>query len=203
MRWKMKFDVWIYFMVLFMVCSCAETVARLDLRDPRLPIEARRWLADTEDEVAIARAMRNDLKSELEQLKDYQEGMIDKIEDAWSGSKGAGSEGKTASESFEAYAKERIVLKKLELDRAGTVLELAKTRLRQARAETAVRYDIAVYDLKPIVEEVGALKNRVADSTKLVEQQRAVVEGLAGKAWQHYYRFASKGGQTNALWTIH
>lgn len=183
--------------------GCGETVARLDLRDPRLPVEARRWLADTEDEVAIARAMCDDLEAELKQLNEYQERLTENIEDDWPEDRSTGDEGKQASSAFKAYAKERVVFKKLELEEARAVLELAKARLMQARAETAVRYDIAVYELEPIIEEVESLKGKVADSTKRLEEQRIIVEESAGKAWMHYHIFAGKGGQTNALWTTH
>lgn len=199
----MKRDVLAMLIFSVFFVGCGETVARLDLRDPRLPVEARRWLADAEDEVAIARAMCDDLETELEQLNDYQERLTENIEDAWSDDRNTGGDGKQASSAFEAYAKERVVFKKLELAEGRAVLELAKARLRQARAETAVRYDIAVYQLEPIIEEVESLKSQVADSTKRLEEQRVIVEESAAKAWTHYHIFASKGGQTNAFWTTH
>jgi hypothetical protein len=39
--------------------ACGGGVKMLDTRDERLPLEARRWVADAEDGVLVARAFRD------------------------------------------------------------------------------------------------------------------------------------------------
>lgn len=180
--------------------SCATSeVQRLDLRDPRLPAEARRWLADAEDEVAIAWARMDDARVELVRLEEYRELQLDQLDELKRGP--AKSDGEKTANAFESYADERVELAELELDTAEVALELARTRLTQARAETAVRYDVAVYDLQPIVREVEQLRDEVADAERRMEEQRAKVEQRAGEAWKAYAQYVSKGGVSNALWS--
>ena len=182
------------------VCGCATAeVQRLDLRDPRLPAEARRWLADAEDEVAIAWARMDDARAELDRLEEYRGEQLDRLDELKPGP--AKSEGQKATQAFESYADARVELAELELELTEISLELARTRLTQARAETAARYDVAVYDLQPIVREVELLRDEVAASERELEEQRANVEKKAAEAWIAYSRYVSKGGVSNALWS--
>lgn len=182
-----------------LLTACAGEVRYLSLRDERLPLEARRWLADAEDEVAIARARVVDAENSLAKIEDYQQNMVKKLKDEWGGVKG-GAEGKKAWQMFSAYTEERIQLADLTLQAARVAEELARMRLTQARAETAMRNDLAVYELPPIAERVEKLRDQVAEITKVVEAQRVIVEKSAGEAWQVFYQFSQKGGVTNALW---
>lgn len=180
--------------------SCATgEVQRLDLRDPRLPAEARRWLADAEDEVAIAWARMDDLRAELARLEEYREQQLDQLDELARGP--AKADGEKTAGAFERYADARVELAELELETAEIALELARTRLTQARAETAVRYDVAVYDLQPIVREVELLRDEVADAERRLEEQRALVEQRASEAWKAYAQYVSKGGVSNTLWS--
>jgi hypothetical protein len=180
--------------------GCATTeVKRLDLRDPRLPLEARRWLADAEDEVAIAWARMDDARANLRRLEEYREEQLERLEQLKPGP--AKAEGERATRAFESYADARIDLAEAELESTEISLELARTRLTQARAETAVRYDVAVYDLQPIVREVELLRDEVAASERELEDERASVEKKAAEAWKAYTAYVSKGGVSNALWS--
>jgi hypothetical protein len=189
-------------LLLVMACaavSCATTeVKRLDLRDPRLPAEARRWLADAEDEVAIAWARMDDSRAELKALESYHEAQLERLEELTRGK--AKAQGDKALQAFSKYGDERIELAEMELELAGIALDLARTRLTQARAETAVRYDVRVYELEPIVREVELLRNEVAATERKVEEQRANVERSAGEVWKAFRLYVSKGGVSNALW---
>jgi hypothetical protein len=179
--------------------SCATgEVKRLDLRDPRLPAEARRWLADAEDEVAIAWARVDDARAELKKLNSYHEAQLDRLQELKRGqAKGAGE---NAFRAFAKYGEERIALAEMELEVAEVALELARMRLTQARAETAVRYDVKIYELEPIVREVESLRDEVAETEREVEEQRANVEHAADGVWKSFKHYVSKGGVTNALW---
>ncbi len=182
-----------------LLIGCGGHVKYLSLRDERLPLEARRWLADAEDEVAIARARVVDAENVLSKIEDYQEHMVGQLKDQWGGSRG-GADGLKAWQMFAAYIKERVGLAELTLKAANVAEDLAKMRLTQARAETAMRYDLAVYELPPIAEKVEKLRGEVAEMTKQVEGQRVRVERSAGEAWKVFHQFAKKGGVTNALW---
>jgi len=177
----------------------ANAVQRLDLRDPRLPAEARRWLADAEDEVAIAWARMDDARAQLRRLEEYRDEQLDRLGELKPGP--AKAEGQKATRAFESYADARVELAEMELEATEVSLELARTRLTQARAETAVRYDVAVYDLAPIVREVELLRGGVAAYERELEEQRATVEKKAAEAWVAYSRYVSKGGVSNALWS--
>ena len=52
--------------------ACGPRVARLTLSDPRLPLEARRLLADAEDEVSIAGASLDEAQQRACQRRDLQ-----------------------------------------------------------------------------------------------------------------------------------
>lgn len=179
--------------------SCATgEVKRLDLRDPRLPVEARRWLADAEDEVAIARARVDDRRAELKRLNLYHEAQVDRLRELKRGQ--AKAAGEKAAQAFDRYGDARVELAEMELEVAEVSLELARMRLTQARAETAVRYDVKIYELEPIVREVESLRNEVAETEREVEEQRATVERAADEVWKSFKAYVSKGGVTNALW---
>ena len=179
-------------------CATAE-VQRLDLRDPRLPVEARRWLADAEDEVAIAWARMDDSRATLARLEEYREQQLGRLEQLRTGP--AKVEGEAAARALGSYADARVRLGELELESFKIELELARTRLNQARAETAVRYDLKIYELQPIISEVELLRNEVADSERRMEEVRTQFEGKAALAWKAYSQYVSKGGTSNALWS--
>jgi uncharacterized protein (UPF0335 family) len=179
-------------------------VERLSLSDERLPLEARRWLADAEDEVAIARAHAEESEADLDRMKGYRRSMIFRLEDSWGTSDDkAAAEGEEATYAFVKYADSRVDLVELELEAAEKIFKLAETRLTQARAETAVRYDLAVYDLEPIVREVERLKEEVAKITREIEEIRAEVDKAADVAWKAFHRYIKAGGVSNSLWGIH
>jgi hypothetical protein len=179
-------------------CATAE-VQRLDLRDPRLPVEARRWLADAEDEVAIAWARMDDSRANLARLKEYREQQLGLLEQLQTGP--AKAEGEAAARALGSYADARVQLGELELKSSKIELELARTRLNQARAETAVRYDLKIYELQPIISEVEVLRNEVAESERRMEEVRTQFEEKAAIAWKTYSQYVNKGGTSNALWS--
>lgn len=188
----------IYSLVFMSIVGCGG-VKHLSLTDSRLPIEARRWLADAEDEVAITTARVVDAKKSLKKAEDYQTNVVKKLRKSWTSGRAA-SEGEKAWVAFNTYTEQKVRLAKAILESAETDRTLAELRLKQARAETAMRYDIAVYEIAPIVAEVEAQRKLVAESTKQVEVHRIKLEKTAGVAWQSFYQYAQKGGITNALW---
>lgn len=188
--------------IILLAAGCGGTdVQRLNLRDPRLPAEARRWLADAEDEVAISRARVDDAERALDELIAYRNSLIARLKDSWIAGKGAaGAAGENASMTFFDYVEKRVSLAELELELARQSLKLAKKRLTQARAETAMRYDLAVYEIGTIVQEVEIKRNEIAALQKQLEDLRVQVENAAGDNWKAYRAYVDKGGVTNSLW---
>jgi hypothetical protein len=183
---------------LMLLAGCGG-VRHLSLSDPRLPVEARRWLADAEDEVAITTARVADAEKKLEKIEAYKKNVVSQLKKSWN--KGtASADGQKAWQAFNNYTETRVQLAEIILEAANESRRLAEMRLTQARAETAMRYDIAVYEIAPIVHEVEELRKSVAAYIKRVEAQRVKVEQSAGAAWKAFYQYAHKGGITNALW---
>ncbi|MDJ0764030.1 MAG: hypothetical protein QNJ97_13695 [Myxococcota bacterium] len=176
-------------------------VEKFDLRDPRLSVEARRWLADAEDEVEIAQARVDDARSALARVRRYREDLIARLKNAWAKG-GSLPEGKAALDAFNTYADRRIVLARTTLVVAEQSLALAVVRLAQARAETAVRHDLAVYDMAPIIEELERLRAEVNAALRELASQKVEVEKSADATWHTFVQFVNKGGDTNALWGI-
>jgi hypothetical protein len=181
------------------VSSGCANVERLSLSDSRLPLEARRWLADAEDEVAIRNARVVDAEVALKEMEDYRDNMLKQLEKAWLGKKQT-ADGKKAFQAFVKYTTFRKQLMALQLDLAVQEYDLAETRLTQVRAETANQYDLDVYELGPITKKVQELRKGIAKATDVVEKKRIEMEKTAAEAWNAYRAFVRKGGVSNSLW---
>ncbi len=132
--------------------ACGPNIARLSLSDPRLPLEARRWLADAEDEVSITTAGLEEARSNLEESLDFRRYVDRHVDSRWP----SGSGSSAARQRLESMVDARIALSRLEVEASEVRILLARAMLVRARAETAVRYDLASHDLEPIVESADA-----------------------------------------------
>ena len=149
-----------------------------------------------EIDVAVARARVYDAKKQLARLESY----LDRLEDTEVFPKSAGSEAVNVSKAFLYYTEERVELKEMELEGAGIALKLAQDRLTQVRAETAMRYDLAVYEMESIISDVETRKKEVAKIQFDIEEQRATVEKAADTLWVTYGHYVGKGKTTDAFW---
>lgn len=174
-------------------------VQRLSLNDTRLPLEARRWLADAEDEVFIREARVVDAEQALAAMEDYRNNLLTHLEKAWLGKK-KGPNGKKAFDAFVKYTSTRKQLMSLQLDLAIQEYELAQARLTQVRGETANQYDLDVYEIGPMIEKVTELRKGVASMTDVVEKKRIEMERTAAAAWNAYLAFVRSGGMSNVMW---
>lgn len=203
-RFPVKYVVLLTFVMGIFGCASGNyraNVKALDLRDPRLPLEARKWLADAEDEVAIARANMDDAQEKLSKLRSYCESLDDRIKEQWlSRNNKNRAQAVTASKAFNEYSGQRIELSKLELEASEEAYGLAMTRLDKARAETAMRYDLAVYPVEEIVEEVERKRGVLAKLGKQIDEQIVRVEKAADQVWSTFTAYVSTGGVTNVLW---
>jgi hypothetical protein len=186
-------------LVAVLTMSACANVERLSLNDSRLPLEARRWLADAEDEVAIRSAQVVDAERALAEMDAYRDNLLGQLERAWLGKKKS-SGSKSAFQAFVKYTDTRKELMSAQLDLAMEEYRLAEMRLTQVRAETAVQYDLDVYEMGPIIAKVQELRKGVANMTDVVEKKRIEMEKTAAAAWNTYASFVRSGGVSNAMW---
>jgi hypothetical protein len=176
-----------------LAAGCGPRVARVSLHDPRLPVEARRWLADAEDEVAIAAVGLEEAEhgvDEAHQFRDYANRLN------WPGNAA------TARQRLDQMVRERITLANVELDVAAQRVAVSQAQLVRARAETAVRHDITNYDLEPITEAADAAREQLDDAVHRAEQQRIALDEATTQFWEAYGAFLRGGGaNANVLWT--
>ena len=139
-------------------------VKQLSLRDPSLSLEARRWLADAEDEVVIAQAGVEMAAARVERIEDYKDMLTEEKVFVAGPSNRANVD--QLERSLYAYMEAQLELEESQLVAAKSSLRLAYARLTQVRAETAIRYDLAVYPMEPIVRLSTKTAYRIARPTR-------------------------------------
>lgn len=175
-------------------------VETLSLRDPRLSLDARRWLADAEDEVVIAMANVEMATSRVARVTSYKEMVTDEPV-FLSGPSKKGDVDKL-EQSLYAYIEAQLQLEEAQLTASRIGLSLARARLTQVRAETAIRYDLAVYSMAPIVKQVEDLKTELGAASSVLEDLRISVETQAAQLWKEYAVFVKQGGVTRNFWKV-
>jgi hypothetical protein len=176
--------------------ACGPRVARLDLHDRRLPVEARRWLADAEDEVSIAQVELDEAEESLETAQEFKRYVDRHVNPRWPRSSSASG----AREKLGQLARERITLARLELRAAEKQGDLARARLSLARAETAVRHDLRSYNLEPLKRAADGARAELAKVVGEVESQRAKVDQATTSFWGAYGAYVRSGGRNDVLW---
>jgi hypothetical protein len=176
--------------------ACGPRVRRLSLSDQRLPVEARRWLADAEDEVSIAAAERDQAQDSLRQAHDFEQYVSRDVNPRWPSSASASG----ARERLGQLVRERIRLAQIELDVAERRVALARARLVQTRAETAVRHDLASYELDPLNRAVAGAQRALGRTVEQAEAQRARTDEVTGAFWTAYAGYVRSGGRNDVLW---
>jgi hypothetical protein len=162
------------------LAGCAgQTVTPIDIHDPVISVESRRFVADAQDAVSIARSgadyARLKLDAALEQRRTLLAG------DAWKGV----SEAVVAS--FRNLLDARVQLAELRLELAEARVDLAAEKLREVYAETALRHDIETYEMKPIRAQVDERLEAVRQVNRRIGDQLLVVD-KASRAWWKSYR---------------
>jgi hypothetical protein len=174
--------------------ACGPEVRPLDIHDPRLPAEARRWIADAEDEVGIARTALREARAEAREFRAWRRRLATGT--AWSGPQAV-----TAAQMMQQLTDARVALADREVDRAQAALDLALARRIEANATTAMRHDLAVYELAPIEDRTEAAVSALRGADRAVLAQRQTV-GDAETAWWAAYRgYVASGGDTRVLWS--
>lgn len=169
-----------------LVGCAAQRVAPLDLHDSRLPIEARRWIADAQDTLAIARARVSDarLRSiEAQSARDDGSSMPPAVATEW-----------------HALVAARVSAAAQDLKLEALELELAEHRLELAYARTAMRHDLEVYELAPLEARTEAAQRAVLGAREARQRGRIDLEKRASAWWTAWHAHAQGGGDTAAYW---
>ncbi len=183
-------------LLVFLLPGCGGlTVDRLSLSDPRLPVDARRWVADAEDAVVVSRARRNAASAELKDATRWQARVM-----ATSDFKGTG--GPSLQLKRDKMATARVDALTAGVDVADAEFELSKTRLQLIYAETAMRHDIAVYNMPPLQ---AAVAQRLQVVIKLREYHRNSRETALRDSdawWSAWQKYAAGKNDTRPFWTV-
>ncbi len=164
--------------------GCGQTVSTIDLQDENVPIEARRFVADAQDAVSIARARRDDASRTLAFTREWKSELL--AGEMWP--KGSGP----TVQQLEKFTDARVRMAELFFEQAETRLELAEAKYTLSTAETAMRNDLAVYDLEPLRAETDSIRDELERIAGEIEDQRIKVDKLTLAWWKDYKDFMSK-----------
>ena len=176
-------------------CGASINVKPLRLDDSSLTQNARRFLADSEDAVAIARAWRDTAAAELERTRLWRRGLA-------TGADALAADAKVRPpvDALSRFADATVDLAEKRLALAESELALARQKFTQITAEIATQNDMAVYDLEKIRARTDVLRKDAEADNRAVEQSRRVVEEL-NTAWLRAYgAYVKAGGGTQAFW---
>lgn len=168
--------------------ACSSGVKPIGLSDSNVPLDARRFVADAQDAVSIARARRDDAARELSATEGWRGELTNTS--MWP----KGSEG--LLDKLETFAEARVAMAELLLERAELQLELAEAKYVLSTAETAMRNDIAVYDLVPLRAKTESLRTQIEKANGSIEDQRIKIDKLSLGWWEAYGAFTQGGKDT-------
>ncbi len=182
--------------LLFTATACGgKTVRGLSIFDERLPPDSRRWVADADDQIIVARAWRDEMRAAHRETRFWKNTTVGKMK--WP------EKSAEARKALDALAVQRLTIAVLERNRAETQFDLALAKWEQVMAETSMRHDIAIYDLVPIENGVKSLRARIEDITKELETEKLTLEKLEASWWRAFSSFVKGGGRGEVLWVTH
>ena len=168
--------------------ACSSGVKPIGLHDSNVPLDARRFVADAQDAVSIARARRDDAVLEMNATQVWRSELTNAS--MWP----KGSEG--LLKKLEIFADSRVTMADLKLERAELQLSLAEAKYTLSTAETAMRNDIAVYDLAPLRASAESIRKDIEKANVAVEEQRTRMDKLTVDWWDSYGKFTQGGKDT-------
>ena len=180
---------------LLLACGGGPQTRPFALDDPRLSTDARRWIADAEDAVVVARSRAAAAKADLETVRGWLQAMT-------RAPALQGPAATTTTARRDELAMARIAAAEAAVTEYSALLLLTRERLVVAYAETAMRHDIAVYDLPPIQKKVKALQKgylQARTRSRNSKQRAAEATDAWWKAWRAYV--AAKNDAT-PFWMI-
>jgi len=153
-------------------------VAMIDVHDGRVPLEARQWVGGADDAVAIARAGLDDALAAKDELGQWKRAL------RRTGSLPAAA--KPLEVPLAALIEARTKLATASVERARADLELARAARTLVHAETAMRYDLAVYDLTVLRTERDGARRELDRRGRRVEEVTATREQATVAFWSAY-----------------
>lgn len=168
--------------------ACAQVVAPLSPADPRLPSEAKQRIADAEDAVIIARGHGQDAAQSLSSAQK-------RVADFESRPPKLGAALDTARQLNSV----RLSLAELERDYSQVEISLSEARLALVYAQTSLRYDLAVYDLTPLTQQVDQLRSKLLNLRSARKGLNAELKKLRDSWWTAYQALA-RGAGTQPYW---
>lgn len=177
----------LYLIAFVLIAACGARVKPISLHDQSIPVDSRRFVADTQDAVSIARVARDEKARELTEVREWRREVVRGV--AWP------DKAASAIDQLEVLADSRVELAEMELDKADAALELAEAKYDLVTAETAIRHDIAAYDLEPLRARTDTARERMTSLTEGIIIKRDAIDELTTKWWSAYSGWA-KGGDT-------
>ena len=168
--------------------GCSQVIRPLSAADSRLPSEAKQRIADAEDAVLIARSRSRDAQLAFETAQDRKL-KFDRKSPNLGPATGLAGQVNSA----------KVNLAALEAEYASVDQQLSESRLRLVYAQTSMRYDIAIYDLKPLDQSVSELRTKLLKLRKQKKQAKSDMKGLVDQWWTAYQGLAKSSG-TQAFW---
>jgi len=164
-------------------------VTPVDVHDPRLSLEARLWVGGAEDAVAIAGANLDDARAELAELESWRRTLPKSL--------GGG----TLDAAFGAWVSSRSKVAEVTVNRARLELDLAQIALEVTHAETAMRHDLAVYDLVTLRARKDGARAEVDAATRLLEEAALAREAATTAFWSAYRQAGQSPDSTRLFWS--
>ncbi|AWV89290.1 hypothetical protein DN745_08045 [Bradymonas sediminis] len=174
--------------------ACAgQSVTPIDIHDPVISVESRRFVADAQDAVSIARSGYDYADQELRAARQQRARLM--AGDAWD------AVSAEVTDSFDTLLKARIRLAELRRDAAEARVDLAQEKLREVYAETALRHDIEAYEMAPIRKTVDAALEDLSEANARVAEQLLVVDRSSRAWWKSYRGLLSQNKHPNMFFT--
>lgn len=170
--------------------ACQQQVHTLSLSDARLPAAAKQRIADGEDAVLIAQTQVAQAKKFLEESITRQMRFIQSAPDLGS-----------LQGSSESLMNQRVSLREQELQYLKADLALSKSRLRLIYAQTAMRYDLKVYNLQPLEKKMKQDQSKMLRLRSQLKPARKQWETDLSDWWTAYGQWAKNNQSTHQFWS--
>ncbi len=174
--------------------ACSTTVAPIDLQNKVVPLEARKFVADAQDAVSIEKARVDDARRDYEQTKVWHRSVLRNNPFAHQAALAA---------ELERVVNARLALAALTLERAEAEHALANAKLDLVTAQTAIRNDLAIYDLEPLIARTEEARTFAQALSKEIEQKRREMDAITTQWWNAYAQSAQAGQSTKPFFIAH
>lgn len=168
-------------LVVVTALGCGQTVKSIDLSDENVPLDARRFVADAQDAVSIARARKDDAMRDLEFARAWRNDLLN----AQMWPKGS----KPTLDKLQEFTAARVRMFELQYEIADRRLDLAEAKYTLSTAETAMRNDLAVYDLEPLRADTEVIRDDLERLAGQLEDQRITLDTVSQQWWRTYKEF--------------